>query len=55
MAPGQEPPERHLERQLALLQEEAERLTAGIGEIEARRQETHTRYLQDRSPDRRRP
>jgi len=53
MAPGQEPPERHLERQLALLQEEAERLTAGIGEIEARRQETHTRYLRDRSPDRR--
>ncbi|MBK3626166.1 hypothetical protein ACWC9X_06695 [Streptomyces asoensis] len=51
MAPGQEPPERHLERQLTLLQEEAERLAAALREVEARRQETHTRYLQDRSPD----
>lgn len=50
MTPGQEPPERHLERQLALLQEEAERLAANLREIEARRQESHTRYLEDRSP-----
>ncbi|GGR99396.1 hypothetical protein GCM10010269_42820 [Streptomyces humidus] len=49
MTPGQEPPERHLERQLTLLQEEAERLTAGLRDIEARRQETHTRYLEDRN------
>ncbi|MFH9861666.1 hypothetical protein [Streptomyces sp. NPDC017202] len=49
LAPGQEPPERHLERQLALLHEEAERLAAGLRETEARRQESHTRYLEDRS------
>jgi len=49
MAPGQEPPERHLERQLTLLQEEAERLAAALREAEARRQETHTRYLEERS------
>ncbi|WP_046733627.1 PepSY domain-containing protein [Streptomyces humi] len=48
MAPGQEPPERHLERQLAVLKEEAEQLAAGLGETEARRQETHTRYLEER-------
>ncbi|MFF3498896.1 hypothetical protein [Streptomyces sp. NPDC003247] len=49
LAPGQEPPERHLEKQLTLLQEEAERLAAGLRETEARRQESHTRYLEDRS------
>ncbi|WP_062640737.1 hypothetical protein [Streptomyces maremycinicus] len=49
MTPGQELPERHLERQLGLLQEEAERLAAALRETEARRQETHTRYLEDRS------
>ncbi|MDH6220255.1 hypothetical protein [Streptomyces pseudovenezuelae] len=48
MAPGQEPPERHLERQLTLLQEEADRLAASLRETEARRQESHTRYLEDR-------
>ncbi|WP_376731490.1 hypothetical protein [Streptomyces broussonetiae] len=48
MAPGQEPPERHLERQLALLHGEAERLAADLRETEARRQESHTRYLEDR-------
>lgn len=48
-APRQEPPERHLERQLALLQQEAERLAAALAETEAGRQETHTRYLEDRS------
>ncbi|MER7182785.1 hypothetical protein ABT404_25485 [Streptomyces hyaluromycini] len=49
LAPGQEPPERHLERQLALLKEEAERLAADLRDAEARRQETHTRYLEDRN------
>ncbi|MFG2945121.1 hypothetical protein [Streptomyces adustus] len=49
LAPGQEPPERHLERQLTLLHEEADRLAAGLREAEARRQESHTRYLEDRS------
>ncbi|MEU1874570.1 hypothetical protein RKD37_003746 [Streptomyces ambofaciens] len=49
LAPGQEPPERHLERQLALLREEAERLTDRLRDAEARRQESHTRYLEDRS------
>ncbi|MDQ1048224.1 hypothetical protein [Streptomyces sp. V4I2] len=49
LAPGQESPERHLERQLTLLHEEAERLAAGLRETEARRQESHTRYLEDRS------
>lgn len=48
MAPGQEPPERHLERQLAVLKEEAEQLAADLRETEARRQETHTRYLEER-------
>ena len=46
---GQEPPERHLERQLTLLHEEADRLAAGLREVEARRQESHTRYLEDRN------
>ncbi|MFF4469452.1 hypothetical protein ACFYZ3_07810 [Streptomyces sp. NPDC001599] len=49
LAPGQEPPERHLEQQLALLREEAERLTDRLRDAEARRQESHTRYLEDRS------
>lgn len=49
LAPGHESPERHLERQLTLLQEEAERLAAGLRETEARRQESHTRYLEDRA------
>ncbi|MEU6378332.1 hypothetical protein [Streptomyces sp. NPDC046909] len=49
LAPGQESPERHLERQLTLLQEEAERLAAALRETEARRQESHTRYLEDRA------
>lgn len=49
LAPGAEPPERHLERQLGLLHEEAERLAVSLREAEARRQETHTRYLEDRA------
>ncbi|MFJ5261184.1 hypothetical protein ACIQAC_12065 [Streptomyces sp. NPDC088387] len=48
MTPGQEPPEQHLERQLAVLLEESESLAAGLRETEARRQESHTRYLEDR-------
>ncbi|MBG0852867.1 hypothetical protein I2W78_13700 [Streptomyces spinoverrucosus] len=48
MTPGQEPPERHLERQLTLLHEEAQKLAAELRETEARRQESHTRYLEDR-------
>ncbi|MFF4748781.1 hypothetical protein ACWD5R_05800 [Streptomyces sp. NPDC002514] len=49
LTPGTEPPERHLERQLTLLHEEAERLASALREAEARRQESHTRYLEDRS------
>ncbi|MFJ9813730.1 hypothetical protein ACIRU3_00415 [Streptomyces sp. NPDC101151] len=52
LAPGTEPPERHLERQLGLLRQEAERLAAELGEAEARRQESHTRYLEDRGGNR---
>ncbi len=48
LTPGQEPPERHLERQLGLLRQEAESLAAALRDSEARRQETHTRYLEDR-------
>ncbi|WP_030764599.1 hypothetical protein [Streptomyces sp. NRRL F-2664] len=48
MAPGGDSPERHLERQLGLLREEARRVTAGLHEVEARRQQTHTTYLEER-------
>ncbi|MGW7546329.1 hypothetical protein ACWGKQ_35255 [Streptomyces sp. NPDC054770] len=48
LTPGQEPPERHLERQLTVLKEEAEHLAATLRDTEARRQETHTRYLEER-------
>ncbi len=48
MTPGGESPERHLERQLGLLREEAQRVTAGLHEVEARRQQTHTAYLEER-------
>jgi hypothetical protein len=48
LAPGQESPERHLDRQLALLAREAVALAAVLKEADARRQETHTRYLEDR-------
>ncbi len=49
LTPGTEPPERHLERQLGLLHEEAERLATSLRDAEARRQESHTRYLEDRA------
>ncbi|MDF6044507.1 hypothetical protein LRD69_20650 [Streptomyces sp. JH14] len=48
LTPGTEPPERALEQQLSLLHREAESLAAGLREAEARRQQTHTRYLEDR-------
>ncbi|MET9466799.1 hypothetical protein ABZY44_18740 [Streptomyces sp. NPDC006544] len=48
LAPGGEAPERHLVRQLSLLHEEAERLTADLRETEVRRQQTHTTYLEGR-------
>lgn len=49
LTPGTEPPERHLERQLGLLQKELSRLATALRDTEARRQESHTRYLEDRS------
>ncbi|MEU1403283.1 hypothetical protein ABZ471_13150 [Streptomyces sp. NPDC005728] len=49
LTPGTEPPEHHLERQLTVLHEEAERLASVLRDAEARRQESHTRYLEDRS------
>ncbi|MET9882305.1 hypothetical protein ABZZ20_03945 [Streptomyces sp. NPDC006430] len=48
LTPGGESPERHLERQLSLLYEEGERVTADLRETEARRQQTHTTYLEER-------
>ena len=48
LAPGQEPPERHLERQLSLVHEELKRVATLLRETEERRQESHTRYLEDR-------
>ncbi|MER6288106.1 hypothetical protein [Streptomyces sviceus] len=49
MTPGTESPELHLEQQLSLLRKDAEHLAAGLRDAEARRQETHTRYLEERS------
>ncbi|MEV6421943.1 hypothetical protein [Streptomyces sp. NPDC051662] len=49
LQPGTEPPERHLERQLTVLYDEAHALATALREAEARRQETHTRYLEDRN------
>ncbi|MFF8725255.1 hypothetical protein ACF073_02035 [Streptomyces sp. NPDC015171] len=48
LTPGTESPERHLERQLGLLHEEAGRLASALRDAEQRRQESHTRYLEDR-------
>ncbi|MER6750295.1 hypothetical protein ACG2OD_13715 [Streptomyces sp. PDY-4] len=50
MAPGGTSPEGHLVRQLGLLRTEAERLAEVLRETESRRQESHTRYLEDRGP-----
>lgn len=49
MTPGTESPELHLEDQLGLLKKEAQHLAAALRETEARRQQSHTRYLEDRS------
>lgn len=49
LTPGTDPPERHLERQLSVLQEEFTTLAAALRDVEARRQESHTRYLEGRS------
>uniref|UniRef100_A0AAU2JW80 SMODS and SLOG-associating 2TM effector domain-containing protein n=1 Tax=Streptomyces sp. NBC_00049 TaxID=2903617 RepID=A0AAU2JW80_9ACTN len=48
LTPGGESPERQLERQLGVLFDEAENVTAGLREAEARRQQTHTTYLEGR-------
>jgi hypothetical protein len=48
MAPGSEPPERHLERQLTVLHEEAARLAARLQQAQEMRQEALTRYLEGR-------
>ncbi|MEU3148450.1 MULTISPECIES: hypothetical protein [unclassified Streptomyces] len=49
LAPGQEPPERHLEHQLGLLGAEALRLVESVGEEERQRQRALSQYLKDRS------
>ncbi|WP_329455926.1 hypothetical protein [Streptomyces sp. NBC_01497] len=48
LQPGAQPPERHLERQLTLLREEAGSLAAALRESESRRQQSHTHYLESR-------
>ncbi|WP_308117382.1 hypothetical protein, partial [Streptomyces fuscigenes] len=48
LQPGSEPAERHLARQLAVLREEADGLAGALREAGARRQQTHTRYLESR-------
>ncbi|MFF0080755.1 hypothetical protein ACFYR1_13795 [Streptomyces canus] len=48
MTPGTESPELHLEQQLGLMKQDAQQLAAALRDTEARRQETHTRYLEDR-------
>ncbi|MGW8366737.1 hypothetical protein ACWGK1_40135 [Streptomyces wedmorensis] len=49
VTPGAEPPERHLERQLAALRDEASVIADELHEAEALRQQTHTRYLEERN------
>lgn len=48
MTPGTESPELQLEQQLGLMKRDAQQLAAALRDTEARRQETHTRYLEDR-------
>lgn len=48
VVPRAEPPERHLERQLTALHTEAAEIASALQDAEARRQQTHTRYLEDR-------
>nr|WP_223182856.1 MULTISPECIES: hypothetical protein [unclassified Streptomyces] len=47
-APGAEPPESHLERQLAALREEVGAVAAALRDAEALRQHIHTRYVEER-------
>ncbi|MEU5218823.1 hypothetical protein AB0G79_21860 [Streptomyces sp. NPDC020807] len=47
-SPGSEPPEEHLDRQLSALHEEATAIAASLRDAEAVRQETHTRYVEER-------
>ncbi|MGI5402577.1 hypothetical protein ACQEVG_24645 [Streptomyces sp. CA-135486] len=49
VAPGSQPPERHLERQLTVLYDEVTAIAAALQDEEARRQQTHTHYLEERS------
>lgn len=51
MAPGGQDPEEELVRQLALLLGELAGLVAGLREAEEIRQQTHTRYLEDRGTE----
>ncbi|MFF5762473.1 hypothetical protein ACFY8F_08080 [Streptomyces tanashiensis] len=46
--PGAEPPETHLERQLTALHEETTAIAVALRDAEAIRQETHTRYVEER-------
>jgi len=46
--PGAAPPETHLERQLTALHEETTAIAAALRDAEAIRQETHTRYVEER-------
>ncbi|MFP3988275.1 hypothetical protein U9R90_12345 [Streptomyces sp. E11-3] len=48
LAPASEPPERHLVRQLGVLFDEADTLAVALRETESHRQQTHTRYLEER-------
>jgi hypothetical protein len=48
VTPGTEPPERHLERQLTALHDEAAAVAAALQDAEVLRQRTHTQYLEDR-------
>ncbi|MFJ7956661.1 hypothetical protein ACIQ62_10245 [Streptomyces sp. NPDC096319] len=46
--PGAEPPESHLDRQLAALHEEMTAIASSLRDAEAIRQEVHTRYVEER-------
>lgn len=51
MTPGGQDPEEELVRQLTLLRGELAGLVAGLREAEEIRQQTHTRYLEDRGTE----
>ncbi|QCW79176.1 hypothetical protein EQG64_23020 [Streptomyces sp. S6] len=51
MAPGGQDPEEELVRQLAVLHGELAGIVAGLREAEETRQQTHTRYLEDRGTE----